>query len=144
MKNKLAVTILLIVSILLILIALVVYLNSQSNIHEFKISWMPNSEPDMKEYRLYWWVGTDTLQSPFVEGTAAQSYNQYFVKTIPHIFGIDTMRTTYGNALDGKWVQAALAAVDSSGNISNIGVSNFLKKDDTIAPNIPDGLRLDK
>jgi len=123
--------------VVLVLVALGIGLLTQTAAHTYIITWSANTEPDMKEYRLYIWEGADTTQSPFEPGISGNSYQQHFVKTIPHQFGVDTITTTYDAIQNGEWIQAAVAAVDSAGNVSGVGVSNFLRKVDTTPPTPP-------
>ncbi len=135
-----AVLIAAIVAIIVVLILIGMFSVAQT--YDYKVSWLANTETDMWRYRVYLWEGKDTTQSPFVEGTAAEGYADYFYKFVNHE-NVDTIKTTVSSPMNGNYLQVAVAAEDSSSNLSVIAVSNFLKKDDKQAPAQPKKVEVD-
>jgi len=105
----------------------------------YQASWDANTEPDLSHYDLYVWSGTDSLGSPFADSTSTNLYTEYFVKSV-----IGT-NTNFLSVADGKsYIQAALSAVDSTGNKSMIAVSNIIKAVDGEAPGQPKMFEISK
>jgi hypothetical protein len=103
-------------------------------IHKYKLSWNVNFESDISHYILYAWHGEDTLVSPFIDSSSAGHYAQYFIKKVNHQTAGTVLRDTVKFIANGDWVQFAIAAVNQSGGVSPIGISNFLKSE------IPDSI----
>lgn len=102
--------------------------------HDYKISWNSNTEPDISHYLIYAWHGSDTTASPFKDSSSAGRYSQYFVKKKIHRPSIITQRDTIEYVANGDWLQFAIAAVNNSGGVSLISVSDFIKSE------VPDSL----
>jgi len=95
--------------------------------YSYKCRWNPNPEPDMSHYLLFAWNGSDTAQSPFMDNSSASRYASYKIKEVSHHFNVSEIRDTVEYVANGNWLQFAVAAVNQTGSVSNIGVSNFLK-----------------
>lgn len=92
------------------------------------VQWTPNTEPDMKEYTVFFWAGADT--------TAA---GVDYVHTVQHDAEADTLRTTFVvNTMEGLWMVAGLRAVDQADNASDMGFSPFVQ-----VPDRPPGMPAD-
>ncbi|UCF65219.1 MAG: hypothetical protein JSW33_05140 [bacterium] len=98
--------------------------------YAYKCRWNPNPEPDMSHYLLFAWNGSDTTQSPFSDNSSASRYSSYKIKEIVHKFNVPAIRDTVEYVANGNWLQFAVAAVNQSGAVSTIGVSNYLKSED--------------
>lgn len=100
--------------------------NSEEN--SYQASWDANAEPDLSHYDLFIWRGLDSTESPFVAGASTSLYSDYFVKSVT-----GTSTSFLETADDKSYIQAALSAVDLSGNKSVIAVSNIIKAADSTA-----------
>ena len=123
-------------TIAIVIVLVLIGMFSHAQTYDYKVSWLANTETDMWRYRVYLWEGKDTTQSPLTVGTAAEGYVDYFYKFVSHE-NTDTIKTTVSSPMNGNYLQVAVAAEDSSSNLSVIAVSNFLKKDDKQAPSQP-------
>lgn len=121
----------------IILLALLIFIFGHAQDYTYKASWLTNKEPDMWRYAVYFWEGKDTTSSPFKEGVAAQTYNDYFLMYVVHDSSKDTTFANIVSTMNGNWMQIAVAAQDSAGNLSGVAVSNFLKKEDKQPPAQP-------
>jgi hypothetical protein len=103
--------------------------------HHYKLNWNANPESDVSHYLLYAWHGEDTLSAPFIDNTGAGHYSQYFVKKVPHSSTDTMIRDTVEYIANGDWLQFAITAVNKSGGVSPIGISNFIRSEvpDSIA-----------
>lgn len=97
--------------------------------HEYKLSWNVNIEADISHYLLYAWHGKDTLSVPFIDSSSAGRYAQYFIKKVTHPSAGTVLRDTIEYIANGDWLQFAIAAVNKSGGVSPIGISNFIKSE---------------
>ena len=117
------------------LFAIIVGCTVLADEYGYQASWDANTEPDVSHYNLYVWSGIDSLGSPFVDSTSTDFYTEYFVKSVTRT------NTSFFSIADGKsFIQAALCAVDSTGNKSMIAVSNTIKAVDGEAPGQPKNL----
>ena len=94
--------------------------------HKYKLNWNANTETDISHYLLYGWHGRDTLSSPFIDSSSASSYSQYFVKKVTHLPVSTVIKDTIEYVANGDWLQFAIAAVNKTGSVSPIGLSNFI------------------
>jgi hypothetical protein len=97
--------------------------------HDYKFRWNANPEPDIDHYLVYGWHGDDTTKTPFINNSDTNGYNSYLIDSVPHQFNTVNIRDTIMYSANGDWLHFAVAAVDTLGNVSKIGVSNFLKSD---------------
>ena len=67
--------------------------------------------------------------APFIDSTSAGRYSQYFVKKVTHSSTDTIVRDTVEYIANGDWLQFAIAAVNKSGGVSPIGISNFIKSE---------------
>ena len=102
---------------------------SYSKDHDYKFRWKANPEPDMDRYLVYGWHGSDPNQTPFKDNTDAKNYKDYLIDSTVHQFNTPIIRDTIMFTANGDWLHFAVAAVDTLGNVSKIGLSNFLKSD---------------
>lgn len=102
--------------------------------HDYKISWNSNTEPDISHYLIYAWHGSDTTASPFRDSSSAGRYSKYFIKKVNHRPQVATQKDTIEYVANGDWLQFAIAAVNNSGVVSSISVSDFIKSE------VPDSL----
>lgn len=102
--------------------------------HDYKISWNSNTEPDISHYLIYAWHGSDTTASPFRDSSSAGLYSKYFIKKVNHRAQVTTQKDTIEYVANGDWLQFAIAAVNNSGGVSSISVSDFIKSE------VPDSL----
>ncbi len=102
--------------------------------HNYKVSWNFNTEPDISHYLIYAWHGPDTAASPFIDSSSAGRYSQYFIKKTVHRPDTPTQKDTIEYVANGDWLQFAIAAVNNSGGVSSISVSDFIKSE------VPDSL----
>jgi len=100
---------------------------SYSKDHDYKFRWNANPEPDMDHYLVYGWNGTDPDQTPFINNADTSNLAIYLIASTPHQFNTPIIRDTIMFTANGDWLHFAVAAVDSLGNVSKIGLSNFLK-----------------
>ena len=97
--------------------------------HNYKLNWNANPEADVSHYLLYAWHGEDTLSAPFIDSTSAGRYSQYFIKKVTPSSTDTIVRDTVEYVANGDWLQFAIAAVNKSGGVSPIGISNFIKSE---------------
>ena len=113
-----------IVLLAIVVIIAIFFLKSEGDEHNYHVTWIANTEPDMHHYNLFWWHGDTMITSKTFT----------FKKTIAHIAGITNYDVIVPDIRDGWWIQAALTAIDTAGNESIKSYTNILKTADGIPP----------
>lgn len=94
-----------------------------------KVEWDANTELDMKEYVVYVWQGQDTtVATPIQVGTVVHDFLS-FTYQFPIVF-------------KEPYIRAGIVAVDTSGNLSGMGLTRFYTYEELSGPATPTNIRI--
>ena len=113
-----------------LIVGLFVLFSCAQQMGQFRVKWDYNTEEDINAYQIGIGISADSAYSDSIE------YLGFFYHDSLIVSNPDSAVISINSKLDGNYIFAFGAAIDKTGNQSEYGYSNILKKTDFIPPGI--------